>query len=351
MAGIALAGLFLGSMADRRGRRFTVLVGLALFAAASALIAVNRALAPLLALLFVSGLAIGIFKTGAIALIGDLVRSPAEHTREMNIVEGFFAVGAIVGPPIVSQLLADGLSWTALYGLAGGLTLALLGVALAIRFPAARASKGPNGFDLSATLAIARDRNALAFGACVFLYVGVETAVYVWMPSLLAAEGASVLLPGAYALSTFFVLRALGRFVGAWTLERLGWSRALAACGIAILLCFAGALAGGRQAAALLLPLSGLFMSVIYPTLNSRALSGFPVARHGAAAGFILFVTCLSAVISPLAIGAVSDLLGGPRAGFALATVMAAGLAAALLLNAIRDQRLDAAAPHDQIDG
>lgn len=149
MAGIALAGLFLGSMADRRGRRFTVLVGLALFAAASALIAVNRALAPLLVLLFVSGLAIGIFKTGAIALIGDLVRSPAEHTREMNIVVGFFAVGAIVGPPIVSQLLADGLSWTALYGLAGGLTLALLGVALAIRFPAARASKGPNGFDLS----------------------------------------------------------------------------------------------------------------------------------------------------------------------------------------------------------
>jgi MFS family permease len=57
MAGIALAGLFLGSMADRRGRRFKVLVGLTLFAAASALIAVNRALAPLRALLFVSALA------------------------------------------------------------------------------------------------------------------------------------------------------------------------------------------------------------------------------------------------------------------------------------------------------
>jgi fucose permease len=174
------------------------------------------------------------------------------------------------------------------------------------------------------------------------------------MPSLLAAEGAKPLLPGAYALSTFFVLRAVGRFVGAWTLESLGWTRALAVCAFAILLCFAGALAGGLQAAAVLLPLSGLFMSVLYPTLNSKAVSGFPMARHGAAAGFILFVTCLSAVVSPLAIGAVSDLFGGPPAGFALATGLALALAGALAFNAVKDpsrERLDAAAAHDQLDG
>lgn len=353
MAGIALAGLFLGGVADRRGRRTTVLAGLALFALASLLIAANRSLWPLLALLFVSGLAIGVFKTGALALIGDLARTPTEHTRQMNVVEGFFAVGAIAGPPIVARLLATGLPWTALYGLAGVLTLALLALAAAIRFPARRAEVS-EGFDLAATLSIARDRHALGFGACIFLYVGVETAVYVWMPSLLAAEGASILLPGAYALSTFFVLRAVGRFVGAWTLESLGWTRALAACALAILLCFAGAFLGGFWAAAVLLPLSGLFMSVLYPTLNSKAISGFPVARHGAAAGFILFVTCLSAVISPLAIGAVGDLFGGPRAGFGLATGMALVLAGALVFNAVKDPsraRLEAAAAHDQLDG
>lgn len=334
MAGVALAGLFLGGMADRRGHRATVLVGLALFAAASVLIAFNRALAPLLVLLFASGLAIGVFKTGAIALIGDLARSPADHIREMNIVEGFFALGAIAGPPIVARLLAAGLPWTALYGLAGTLTLGLLLLALVVRFPAARPATSPERAGMIATLAIARDRRALGHGACIFLYVGVETAVYVWMPALLAADGAATLLPGAWALSTFFVLRAVGRFAGAWTLERLGWARTLAVCGAAVLACFAGALAGGRQAAATLLPLSGLFMSVLYPTLNSRAISGFPAERHGAAAGFILFVTCLSAVLSPLAIGAASDAFGGPRAGFVLATGMALALAGALAFNA-----------------
>jgi fucose permease len=337
MAGIALAGLFLGGLADRRGRRPTVLMGLALFAGAALMIVFNRALAPLLFLLFVSGLAIGIFKIGAIALIGDLSPSPAEHTRAMNIVEGFFAVGAIAGPPIVARLLAQGLPWTALYGLAGGLTLVLLVLAALVRFPAAKAASDLAQVDLLAALAIARDRHALGFGACIFLYVGLETAVYVWMPSLLAAEGAKPLLPGAWALSTFFVLRAVGRFVGAWTLERLGWTKVLAACSLAILACFAGALAGGLKSAAALLPLSGLFMSVLYPTLNSKAITGFPPARHGAAAGFILFVTCLSAVLSPLAIGAVSDAFGGPHAGFGLATGMALLLAGALVFNLIKD--------------
>nr|WP_295107666.1 MFS transporter [uncultured Caulobacter sp.] len=336
MAGIALAGLFLGGMADRRGRRATVILGLALFALASILIAFNRALSPLLVLLFASGLAIGVFKTGAIALIGDLAHTPAEHTREMNIVEGFFALGAVAGPPIVARLLAAGLPWTALYGLAGALTLGLLLLALVVRFPPARPTAEQAG--MIATLAIARDRRAVGYGACIFLYVGVETAVYVWMPALLASEGAKALLPGAWALSTFFVLRAAGRFVGAWTLERLGWARTLAACGVAVLACFASALAGGREAAAMLLPLSGLFMSVLYPTLNSRAISGFPAERHGAAAGFILFVTCLSAVLSPLAIGAVSDAFGGPRAGFGLATGMALALAGALVCNAAKDR-------------
>src|SRR3954463_9242634 len=33
--------------------------------------------------------------------------------------------------------------------------------------------------------------------------------------------------------------------------------------------------------------------------------------RHGAAAGVILFFTCVSAVVAPLAIGAVGDAFGG----------------------------------------
>ena len=59
-------------------------------------------------LLGLSGLAIGVFKTGALALIGDISTSTAQHTSIMNTAEGFFGVGAIIGPAILARLLAAG---------------------------------------------------------------------------------------------------------------------------------------------------------------------------------------------------------------------------------------------------
>jgi fucose permease len=58
-----------------------------------------------------------------------------------------------------------------------------------------------------------------------------------------------------------------------------------------------------------------------------------PKSEHGAAAGVILFFTCLSAVLAPLAIGAVSDAMGEAQYGFVLATGFAALLFLGLLLN------------------
>ncbi|HXF13042.1 MAG TPA: MFS transporter, partial [Terriglobales bacterium] len=105
----------------------------------------------------------------------------------------------------------------------------------------------------------------------------------------------------------------------------------------AILICFVGAVFGGTGAAVYLLPLSGLFMSVIYPTLNSKGISCFPKSEHGAVSGVLLFFTCVSAAVGPLAMGAVSDAFGGARYGFILATLFAGLLFVGCLFNWIFD--------------
>src|SRR4029079_1548716 len=98
MAGIALAGLVLGTLADRLGHRRTIVVGLTVFAAASFLFAAGDTFMFFVVLMGLSGIAIGVFKTGALALIGDISTSTAEHTAIMNTVEGFFGIGSIVWP-------------------------------------------------------------------------------------------------------------------------------------------------------------------------------------------------------------------------------------------------------------
>jgi fucose permease len=186
-------------------------------------------------------------------------------------------------------------------------------------------------------LRIVRDPLALGFSILVALYVAVEVAIYTWMPTYLDDyAGAHTWWP-AWALTAFFVLRAAGRFLGAWILDHVHWTLALAVLGSLIFVCFAGALLGGLALGVWLLPLTGLFMSIVYPTLNSKAISCFPKQQHGAAAGVILFFTALAAAAGPFAMGAVSDAWKTPRAGFVLATGFAALLLAGLLVNWLRD--------------
>jgi fucose permease len=332
MGGIAIAALLLGQLADRLGRRRTIVIGLTLFATACFLFAIGRTFLFFTVLMGLSGLAIGIFKTGALALIGDLSSSNRQHTSIMNVLEGFFGIGAVVGPAILASLLASGLPWTWLYVLAGAICVVLIVVAALVRYPET-AGPAPSGGGFDGTGRALKNPYVLAFAAGAFFYVAVEAAVYVWMPTLLAGDRGRAAWLATYSVSVFFLLRAGGRFLGAWMLTRFRWQPVLALFSGCILLCFVAATAGGVEWAVYLLPVSGLFMSVMYPTINSKGISCLPRADHGAGAGVILFFTCVSAVVGPLAIGAVSDALGQITYGFWLATAFAAVLFAGMLLN------------------
>ena len=336
MTAIALSGILLGHLADRLGRKTTIIAGLSLFALSSFLFAAGHTFGFFLGLLVVSGTAIGVFKTGALALVGDITTSTREHTSTMNTVEGYFAVGAVIGPAIVTRLLAAGLSWKWLYIIAATMCVLLIVTALLVRYPETiRTTNEP--MDLKRTFGMMKSPYAMGFSLGIFMYVAVECAIYVWMPTLMAGYTGSFPLVAAYSISIFFVLRAAGRFLGSAVLARYHWTSVMALFSFAILVCFIGSLLGGLGYAAILLPLSGLFMSMIYPTLNSKGISCFPKAEHGAVAGVILFFTCGAAALGPLAMGAVSDTFGHARYGFVLAAGFAALLFAGLLLNWLYD--------------
>jgi fucose permease len=330
MGGIAIAGLFLGQLADRFGRRPILVAGLTLFAAASFAFAAGDSFLFFTVLMGLSGVAIGVFKTAALALVGDISASTAQHTAIMNTAEGFFGVGSIAGPAILARLLGAGVSWQWLYVLAGGICVLLIVTALQVSYPESAKPAARTG--MSGTAAAMMDRFVLAFSIGVFFYVAVEAAIYVWMPTLLGASAQASWLV-TYSLSIFFLLRAAGRFLGAWMLMRFRWQAVLTVFSGGIFASFVLSVAMGAAWAVYLLPLSGLFMSVIYPTLNSKGISCLPRKDHGAAAGVILFFTCVSAVLAPLAMGAVGDAMGHIVHGFWLAAAFAGLLFIGLLLN------------------
>ena len=75
MAAIALSAILFGYWADKLGHKKSILIGLALFAVSAYLFIVGSSFAFFIFLLAISGTSIGIFKTGALALIGDVSKS------------------------------------------------------------------------------------------------------------------------------------------------------------------------------------------------------------------------------------------------------------------------------------
>lgn len=336
MSGIGIAAILLGFLADRIGRKGTILLGLVLFGATSALFAIGNSFGMFVILLFVSGLGIGIFKSGALALIGEVSTSTRDHAANMNLVEGFFGVGAIVGPALVAFLIQGGLSWKWLYLIAAVLcALLVLGTALA-PFPRSLPRAAEERADPRDAIRMLGDPTALFIAILLMLYVAAEAAIYVWAPTYFAGyEGPNAWL-AALSVSVFFVLRAAGRFFGAWLLSRFDWTAVLLFCSGAMALLFWIGVAGGREVAVFALPATGLFMSVLYPTINSTGISCFDKSRHGSIAGFLLFFTCIGAVIAPLAMGAAGDLAGNTDYSMALGGVFATLLAVLCLWNFVR---------------
>ncbi|MDP5039431.1 MAG: MFS transporter, partial [Paraglaciecola sp.] len=270
-----------------------------------------------------------------------------EHTGTMNGAEAFFGIGAIIGPLIVAWMVREGVDWKLLYVLAGGMCTLLILLAWKADYPTHKkhtSNKEPINF--MSSLKLLKNPYAMGFSVGAFLYVAAESAIYVWMPSYLVCDAASLSdtfacytdgpdkMLAMYAVSVFFSLRAAGRFVGIWMMQRYNWSLVLLLFSFAIMVCFVAGLLGGKGVALYTFPLTGIFMSVIYPTFNSKGISCFTKREHGTVAGVILFFTAAGAAAGPFIMGVISDAYGGDaKYGFIVATAFTAILFAGLLYN------------------
>ncbi|BFT31735.1 sugar MFS transporter [Alteromonas sp. D210916BOD_24] len=348
MLGIALSGLFLGFLADKLGRKPTIIIGLALYALACFSFYIANDFLLIVSLMSLTGIAVGLFKTGALALIGDISTSAKQHTSTMNGAEAFFGVGAIIGPLIVAYLIHQGVAWQWLYIIAGAICSLLILMALAVKYPSnvRDSSESDRHISVMQSLSLVKNPYALFYSIGAFLYVAAESAIYVWMPTYLVCDATSLSASyecytqgfsqtlAIYSVTAFFILRAAGRFVGIWMMSHFNWSLVLMLFSGAIVICFAAGLVAGKQVALFLFPLSGIFMSVIYPTFNSKGISCFPRHQHGSVAGVILFFTAAGAAAGPFIMGVVSDLYGGDaKYGFMVATAFASLLFVGLVFN------------------
>lgn len=154
-----------GRLSDIIGRSRLLLMGIALFTAASAASAIAPSLWFLIGARAVQGLGAAAMMALTVAMVGDLV--PRDRTgRAMGLLGTVSAVGTALGPTLGGALIAT-FGWPAVFAVLavlGGVTL-VIGRAL---FPTdAHVSHRPNGFDGIGTVLLAL--SLLAFSAALTL--------------------------------------------------------------------------------------------------------------------------------------------------------------------------------------
>src|SRR5215469_17306488 len=101
--GLMIASVGVGPLIDNQGKKIGLVLGLALIAAALALLPRSSGFGGIVALLFVLGLGGGIVVTGANALVSDVAES--YRGTALNLVNLFFGLGGMATPFISANLL------------------------------------------------------------------------------------------------------------------------------------------------------------------------------------------------------------------------------------------------------
>jgi FHS family L-fucose permease-like MFS transporter len=259
----------------------TVGVGCLLFYPAASL----RAYPFFLGALFVLAAGITLLQVAANPYV-TLLGKPETASSRLNLTQAFNSLGATLGPLVGAVTILgaadhaaaaanDASSVQGPYLVLAALLFVLAGAVALFRLPDVRSGQGAASA-AQAEGSIWSVRHLVLGAVGIFCYVGAEVSTGSFLVSLMsdpAIAGLSHAAAGKY-LALYWGAAMVGRFIGSALMQKLRASVVLAGAAVINALLIGMAISVGGPAAMWALLLTGLFNSIMFPTLFSLALEG-----------------------------------------------------------------------------
>ena len=322
--GFVIATVLAGPLSDLLGNRL-ILLAAGIFIGLGTLGMGTMSTYPLLfGSMVVIGLGTGSIEVGGNGLIVSLHREA--QGRFLNLLATCHGVGALLAPLYAAWLLAGVASWRQVF--LYSLPLIILMV-LIFLVP----SGGPttpqerHTFDWATLRRTGFSPTMRWFYVGIACYVATELGIAAWIVEYLIKSKGFEQATASYYLSGYFAFIMVGRIVGSLVVERVGYVRSVLLAAIGALLCILVALFGS-PALAFFLPVSGLFCSIIFPTITA-AVSRLHPQNTGTILGLLFTAGGAGGALGPAFMGVISDALG-IQWGFGLTALLCAGSIGAL---------------------
>ena len=319
--GFMVATLTTGLIADALGKKTVLLIaGVSLALGVGGFTTFSTP--PLLGLsMFVLGYGLGALELGCNAIIVEL--HPNDKGRYLSLMSVMHGMGSMAAPFFAGLLLAAGASWRVVYRW----DFLLIGILLAIvafsRYPSVQ-SASSDKIDFRHIGRTAFTPRMVWLYVAIVAYVAAEIGIASWLVEYLQKIRGQDVKTSTAALSLYFGLMMVGRFLGSFVIERLGYLKSILAAMLAASACIALGLSGPAFA----LTISGFFLSIVFPAITATASDGL-TENTNTILGLLFTFAGLGGMIGPWLVGFASDSLGIDRGfwlnlGFALVTALSA---------------------------
>lgn len=332
----ALFSVPAGVVADRRGKRFLLLVSLGVVLAGQLIASLSlTSYARLLAAMFLIGVGMAALQVAGNPMMRD-VSAAGRYARNLTFAQFLKSLGSISGPYLTTLVIALGLPWFRIFPVFAAVTLVTLLLALVLA--GSNATPPDRPASVAASFALLREPAVALAVLGIFLYVGAEVGLNSWLATYLARSFGMDLASSATRLGPglFFVALAVGRLAGSLVLNFWDARRFFRVSALLGLVGLALLFAGSRAAALAGIVLCGLGFANIWPLVFALTIERHP-DRSGALSGLMCMAIFGGATL-PALMGLAAD-----RAGVVFAFVVPVACFAYLSAFAFLGRRSSAA--------
>ena len=313
--GFLIATLITGLLADRFGLKLVILLaGICLLAGVGGYSSFQLPIF-LAVSLFIVGMGLGAFELGPNAVIVNL-----HHERKglfLNLMAVLHGLGSMLAPLFAGWLFTLNTSWRTIYRWDLILVAVFILLFIFLRFPKAEEKVE---LDFRHIPQIAFKSQLPWFYVVICLYVAAEIGIGSWLVTFLQQSRDASVISSTQFLFLFFATLTAGRLVGGFFVQRVGYLRSIFFASIGGIICILLGLFGSGQLS-FFLPMSGLFFSIIFPTITA-AVSDLHHENINTVLGVLFTFAGLGGLIGPWLVGWGSDLFG-LQAGFAIVLIFA----------------------------
>ena len=324
--GFLMATLLTGFLADKFGLRVVIiLAGVCLALGVGGYSSFSAAFA-LSASLFTIGLGLGALEVGPNAIIVNL--HPQRKGLYLNLMSVLHGLGSMLAPLFAGWMLGLSISWRVIYRWDLFIIAVFILYFIFLHFPRSEAQE-LNQLNIREIPQVAFKGQLPWFHAAIALYVAAEIGMASYLVAFLQQVRHFSVTASSQALALFFGMLMLGRFLGGFVVHRIGYLRCILGASIGAIICLLVGLFG-PPSLSLALPLTGLFFSIIFPTITAAVSDAHP-ENINTILGVLYTFAGLGALLGPWLVAWGSDLLG-LRTGFGVNLILTILLMASLFI-------------------